>query len=142
MDTRLCARSRGSCEALLLRLTWEYGGGSRSRPDRCADAAVLLALAPPGERDHPHWRLKMLQVRTALSIAALAAMAACADAPPAPTAVTGGDASLNGSGNGLAQRFRHAKVCPSSAAEEARCHAWVRVDDAGAPLATGGPSGY
>ena len=78
--------------------------------------------------------------RTLLSIAALAALAACADSPVQPTA-NGNGANLN-PGNGLEQRLAHAKVCPSSEPGAARCHAWVRVDDAAQPLATSGPSGY
>jgi subtilase family serine protease len=39
-------------------------------------------------------------------------------------------------------RLQHAKVCPGAAPEEARCHSWVRVDDAGQPLANGVPNGY
>ncbi|GAC1485060.1 MAG: peptidase S8 [Gemmatimonadaceae bacterium] len=39
-------------------------------------------------------------------------------------------------------RFVHAKVCPSAAAGEARCHSLVRVDNSGQPLATATPSGY
>jgi len=78
--------------------------------------------------------------RTLLSIAALAALAACADSPVQPDA-NGNGATLN-PGNGQAQKLAHARVCPSAAPETARCHAWVRVDDAAQPLATGGPSGY
>ena len=81
--------------------------------------------------------------RSLLSIGALAALAACSpESSPAPGAVTG-PSSLDGSGNtGLAMRLQHAKVCPSAAPGEARCHSWVRVDDAANPLATGGPSGF
>jgi subtilase family serine protease len=39
-------------------------------------------------------------------------------------------------------RFEHARVCPSAAPGEARCHSLVRVDASGNPLATTGPSGY
>jgi subtilase family serine protease len=39
-------------------------------------------------------------------------------------------------------RFVHAKVCPSAAAGEARCHSLVRVDNSGQPLPTATPSGY
>lgn len=82
--------------------------------------------------------------RSLLGIAALAALAACSpESSPAPGAVTGPSASLDGSGNtGLAMRLQHAKVCPSAAPGEARCHSWVRVDDAANPLATTVPSGY
>jgi subtilase family serine protease len=79
-------------------------------------------------------------VRTLLSVAVLAALAACADSPVQPS-MSGTSANLN-QGNGLAQRLAHAKVCPSAAPGEARCHSLVRVDDAAQPLATSGPSGY
>jgi subtilase family serine protease len=39
-------------------------------------------------------------------------------------------------------RFAHARVCPSAAPGEARCHSLVRVDNVGQPLATSGPTGY
>jgi len=42
----------------------------------------------------------------------------------------------------MAMRFLHAKVCPSAAMGEARCHSLVRVDNTGAPLAAAGPRGY
>lgn len=82
-----------------------------------------------------------LHARTLLSIAALAALAACS--ADQPTANTSPGASRNGNGNtGLSMRLKHAKVCPSAALGEARCHSLVRVDDAAQPLATGTPSGY
>jgi len=38
---------------------------------------------------------------------------------------------------------RHARVCPGpAAADSARCHAHVVVDESGQPFATSGPSGY
>jgi subtilase family serine protease len=85
-----------------------------------------------------------LPARTLLAVAAMAAIAACsADSPPSPTAATGPGVALSSNGgNGLAMRLEHAKVCPSAAPGEARCHSWVRVDDAAEPLATSGPSGY
>ena len=80
---------------------------------------------------HPH-RL--------LSLAALAALAACSPENTLPTAATsGGSASLSA---GLSARLAHARVCPSSAPGEARCHSFVRVDAAANPLATSGPTGY
>src|SRR5438034_407125 len=48
----------------------------------------------------------------------------------------------NVSSTGQAKRFLHAKVCPTSAQGEARCHAWVQVDASGAPQPTITPSGY
>ena len=86
----------------------------------------------------------LLHARTLLSIAALAALAACSsDNPTTPTAITGPSASLNAAANtGLSMRFEHAKVCPSAAPGEARCHSLVRVDNSGQPLATSSPSGY
>jgi subtilase family serine protease len=42
-----------------------------------------------------------------------------------------------------AQGVKHAAVCPGpAAAETARCHSRVVVDDRGSPLASSGPSGY
>jgi subtilase family serine protease len=86
----------------------------------------------------------LLHARTLLSIAALATLAACSsDNPLPPTAITGPSASLNGDANtGLSRRFEHAKVCPSAASGEARCHSLVRVDNFGQPLPTTSPSGY
>jgi subtilase family serine protease len=62
----------------------------------------------------------------------------------APNGVVSRDAGgdPNGGNSGLHLLAGHAKVCPSSANGEARCHSWVAVDDAGDPLATSGPSGY
>jgi len=82
--------------------------------------------------------------RTLLCIAALASLAACSsDSPLQPTAVTGPGASRNGGVNtGPAMRLAHARVCPSAAAGEARCHSLVLVDAAGNPAASSGPSGY
>ena len=87
----------------------------------------------------------LLHARVLLSIAALAALAACSsDNPLPPAAITGPSPSLNASVNaGLSMRFEHAKVCPSAAPGEARCHSFVRVDNSGQPLATTVPtSGY
>jgi subtilase family serine protease len=86
----------------------------------------------------------LLHARTLLSIAALAGLAACSsDNPTTPTAITGPSASLNAAANtGLSMRFMHAKVCPSAAPGEARCHSLVRVDNSGQPLPTIAPSGY
>jgi subtilase family serine protease len=86
-----------------------------------------------------------VHARTLLSIAALATVAACSpESPLQPSAVTAAAASRDagGNGNGLAMRLLHARVCPGSAPGDARCHSWVRVDEAGQPAATGGPSGY
>jgi subtilase family serine protease len=109
--------------------------------NRCDEAAFLTALRQLAERVPQHWRSQMsLPVRTLLSVAALAALAACSpDSPLPPGAPTGTNATLN---TGLAQRLVHAKVCPSAAPGEARCHSLVRVDGLGEPLATSGPSGY
>ncbi len=82
----------------------------------------------------------LLHARTLLSIGAVAALAACSPDSP-PTGITGPSASLS-KNTGLSMRFVHAKVCPSAAAGEARCHSLVRVDNSGQPLATGTPSGY
>ena len=71
----------------------------------------------------------LLHARVLLSIAALAALAACSsDNPLPPAAITGPSPSLNASVNaGLSMRFEHAKVCPSAAPGEARCHSFVPV---------------
>jgi subtilase family serine protease len=84
-----------------------------------------------------------LHARTLLSIVALAALAACSsDNPLPPTAITGPSTSLNAAANtGLSMRLEHAKVCPSAAPGEVRCHSLVRIDDSGEPLATGAPTG-
>ena len=82
-----------------------------------------------------------LHARTFLSIAALATFAACSS--DSPTVITGPSASLNAVGNaGASMRFKNAKVCPSAAPGEARCHSFVRIDNYGRPLPTTGPSGY
>lgn len=82
-----------------------------------------------------------LRARTLLSIAALAALAACSpdnsSTPTGPNLSTSADRST-----GQSMRFAHAKVCPSAAPGEARCHSLVRIDNLGQPLAAGVPSGY
>jgi subtilase family serine protease len=83
-----------------------------------------------------------LKPRMLAGIAALAALAACSPESIAPTAAPSGNAALSASPTGLSARFVHARVCPSAAPGEARCHSFVRVDDAAAPLATSGPTGY
>ncbi len=84
----------------------------------------------------------LLHARGLFSIAAVAALAACS-ADKAPTAITEPNASLSTGGNiGLSMQLRHAKVCPSAAPGQVRCHSFVRIDATGEPLATGGPSGY
>jgi subtilase family serine protease len=82
----------------------------------------------------------LLHTRTLLSIGALAALAACSPDSP-PTAITGPTVSFNANA-GRSMRFVHARVCPSAAAGEARCHSLVRVDNSGQPLPTIAPSGY
>jgi len=87
----------------------------------------------------------LLHARTLLSIAAVAALAACSsDNTLPPTAITGPSASLSAAANsGMSMQFEHAKVCPSAAPGEARCHSFVRVDNSGQPLVTTVPtSGY
>ena len=71
------------------------------------------------------------------ALAALAALAACA--PDTVSTPTGPNASV---ATGQAERFLHARVCPSAEFGFARCHSWVRVDAAGNPMATTAPSGY
>ena len=82
----------------------------------------------------------MVRHRKLLGLAALAALAACSPENTLPTAAApGGSASLSSAG--LSARLAHARVCPSSAPGEARCHSFVRVDGAANPLATSGPTG-
>ena len=72
----------------------------------------------------------MLRVRSLLSGAVTAFVFA-----------TGANAAPNEHAN--VQAVKHAAVCPGpAAAETARCHSRVVVDDAGNPLATSGPAGY
>ena len=81
--------------------------------------------------------------RMLLSAAALAALAACSpDSPSTPTGVANPGSPSADIGTGQAMRLVHAQVCPSAAPFAARCHSWVRVDDAAQPLATTVPSGY
>ena len=82
--------------------------------------------------------------RALLGIAGLVVLAGCSsESPLRPIAVTDPGASTNGAANnGLVMRFANAKVCPSAAPGEARCHSIVRVDGSGLPLATSGPTGY
>lgn len=82
------------------------------------------------------------RIRTLISISALAAAAACSSDNTLPT-TTSPSTSLRGNGStGVLARFIHAKVCPSAAPGEARCHSLVRVDNSGQPLAATSPSGY
>jgi subtilase family serine protease len=77
-------------------------------------------------------------------ITALAALAACsANDAPDPSAITAPDvASQSASSTGQAMRYLNAPVCPGSVVGTARCHAWVRVDASGKPVANVTPSGY
>jgi subtilase family serine protease len=87
--------------------------------------------------------MNLLHPRTLLSITALAALAACSsDNSGPPTAITGPASGSADVSTGQSMRFAHARVCPSVAPGEARCHSFVRVDNSGQPLATSGPSGY
>ena len=81
--------------------------------------------------------------RSLLGLTALAALAACSanDAPEA-TITAPGNSSLSASSTGQAMRYLNARVCPGAVVGTARCHAWVRVNGAGSPLATTTPSGY
>jgi subtilase family serine protease len=83
--------------------------------------------------------MNLVRPRTLLSITALAWLVACSDNTVPPTEVTGLSPSV---GTGLSMRLAHARVCPSAAPGEARCHSLVRVDNVGEPLATSGPTGY
>lgn len=85
-----------------------------------------------------------LRPLTGLSIAALVALAACSTErvnSPGVTLDPGASPSAS-EASGQSMRLIHAKVCPSAAPGEARCHSLVRVDDSGQPLSSRGPSGY
>jgi subtilase family serine protease len=86
----------------------------------------------------------MKHVTASLAVsAALLALAACADSASKVAGPADLQPSLSANGNtGLSMRLQHAKVCPSAAPGEARCHSLVRVDPSGQPLATSVPSGY
>jgi subtilase family serine protease len=88
--------------------------------------------------------MTLLHARRLLSIATLTTLAACsADNVLPPSAITAPDGSTSADrSTGQEMRFAHAKVCPSAAPGVARCHSLVRVDGAGTPLATSGPTGY
>jgi subtilase family serine protease len=82
-----------------------------------------------------------LNARTLLTIAGLAAVAACSPDSPLPTSANvTPTASMSGVGQG--NQFLHAHVCPGAPLRTARCHALIRVDNAGKPVAVGTPSGY
>ena len=80
---------------------------------------------------------------TALAVsAATLALAACSSDNSLPTTgITSPSISADQS-TGQAMRFAHARVCPSAAPAEARCHSLVRVDASGQPLPNVTPSGY
>jgi subtilase family serine protease len=82
-----------------------------------------------------------LKARTLLTIAGLAALAACSPDSPLPTSANV-NPTASKSGVGQANQFLHARVCPGAPLRTARCHSLIRVDNAGAPMATGTPSGY
>ena len=82
------------------------------------------------------------KLRISAMVAALAALAACSPESIAPTAAPSGSAALSANPTGINARLVHARVCPSAAPGEARCHSFVRVDGAASPLATSGPTGY
>ncbi|GAC1652149.1 MAG: hypothetical protein NVS4B3_13950 [Gemmatimonadaceae bacterium] len=131
-----------------------YSLAAEERPGRGPrDLATHAVSTPPGPPLSTLWLSEtifagechmLLPARTLLSVAALAALSACSSENPGrPTAITGPRASLNGGGSASsAGRWQHAKVCPSAAPGEARCHSLVRVDNSGQPLATTSPTGY
>ena len=81
--------------------------------------------------------------RTLVGVTTVAALAACSpDTPSTPTGVSSPGSPVAAVGTGQAMRFTHAPVCPSAAPGSARCHSFVRVDDAAQPLATARPNGY
>jgi len=82
------------------------------------------------------------RARTFVGIAGLAALAACSTDSALPTGASPSASVSSQESTGMAMRFLHAKVCPSEAMGEARCHSLVRVDNTGAPLAAAGPRGY
>jgi len=83
-----------------------------------------------------------VRTRSIAGLIVLGVLTACSsDNIPTATLSPGGtDANI--SGVGTAMRLLHAKVCPGAEPLAARCHALVRVDAGGAPLATSGPTGY
>ena len=86
--------------------------------------------------------LNALSRKTAFVCTAALILAACSESTTPPTAPTN-TASRDGSpATGLAMQLAHARVCPSAAPGEARCHSLVAVDASGSPFATGAPSGY
>ena len=82
-----------------------------------------------------------LNARTLLTVAALAAVAACSSDNSLPTSANVMPAASMSS-VGQANQFLHAHVCPGAPLRSARCHALIRVDNTGKPVAVGTPSGY
>ena len=84
----------------------------------------------------------MSRLSTLSLVAAGVVLAACAESPEVTSpSRQAGSASFNNGVNGP-EVAAAARVCPGANIGEARCHAWVRTDAAGTPLATTGPSGY
>src|SRR5450759_722294 len=111
----------------------------------CAGSGCMAESQPSSlENTVENTVMKLLTARGILSIAALAALAACSpDSAITSSAIIGPNASVNANAStGLSMRLLHTRVCPSAAPGEAACHSLVRVDNAGNPLATSGPTGY
>ena len=87
-----------------------------------------------------------LHSRSMLFVSTLAVLAACSpEHSVTPSAITSptGTASLDAnSAPGQLKQYFHARVCDLTPPGTARCHAWIRVDGNGNPLATSVPSGY
>jgi subtilase family serine protease len=80
---------------------------------------------------------------TALAVSAASlALAACASDNSTPSGVIAGPSIAADVSTGQAMHFLHAKVCPSAAPGEARCHSLVRVDANGQPQPNITPKGY
>jgi subtilase family serine protease len=81
-----------------------------------------------------------LAFRTVIA-GAVVAVAACSDPSTAPNRSLSPSSPLASAGTGQAMQLLHARVCPDAVPETARCHALVRIDAGGSPLATSGPTG-
>lgn len=84
----------------------------------------------------------LLHPRSLLTITGLAALVACSSDNSGPPVITAPASTSANAATGQAMRFANARVCPSAATGQARCHSLVRVDNLGQPLATGVPNGY
>src|SRR5262249_40930035 len=85
-----------------------------------------------------------LRVRSLLILGALAAVGACSSDSNSRQlgVITSPDASRGNGDFGGGRRFAHTRVCVAAVVGEARCHSYIRVDDAAQPRATVAPGGY